>query len=72
MIRRRADPLRLLFLLPLSLAAVIARACHRIFTAGTIGADIDAGLVTFFVIPIGVVMLILSGLVLIAIHRRKR
>ncbi|MEU4691581.1 hypothetical protein [Actinoplanes sp. NPDC023714] len=71
-VRRRADPLWLLLLLPLSLAAAIAGACHRIFTAGTIGANIGAGLVTFFVIPVGVVMLLLAGLVLIAIHRRKR
>ncbi|BBH67384.1 hypothetical protein ACTI_40690 [Actinoplanes sp. OR16] len=70
-LRRRADPLWLLAVVPLSLAAVIAGTCWRIFTAGVIGANVGVGLLTLFVLPIAAVMLLLTALVLIAIHRRK-
>jgi hypothetical protein len=69
-VRKQADVLWWMVLLPLAGAGVIAGLSWRVFTAGGIGANVGAGVMALVGLPFAGLMLILAGLAGIAVHRR--
>ncbi|MEU4564463.1 hypothetical protein AB0F72_39295 [Actinoplanes sp. NPDC023936] len=71
-VRRQVDVLWWMVLLPLTCAGVILGLTWSTLTAGTIGANIGAGLATIFFLPFAACMLILAALAGVAIRKRRQ
>lgn len=71
---RRTAPvtLWLMVLLPLTAAGVIVGFTWRVWTAGSVGANIGAGLMLLFGLPMAGGMLLLAGLAGVGIAKRRR